>query len=276
MLESIDAQLSKDHFKKLSNLMYNISGVEIQAGKEGLIQSRLTKRLRALQLPNFDSYLEYLGSKKGQEELLAMMDQLTTNKTHFFREKPHFDMLRNKIMPEIKATGSHKLRIWCAGCSSGEEPYTISMVLNESLPNIASWDIRILATDISPSMLDKARQRQYFKSTLMETPPAMIQKYFKKEGRGEQAQYQVKDNVAKLIHFAQLNLMTAWPMRGPFDVIFCRNVMIYFNQATRQQLVERYYKLLRPGGYLLIGHSESLTNQGRGEFNYIQPAAYQK
>jgi len=276
LLDTIDAQLSKAQFKELSKLMYDISGVEIQQGKEGLIQSRLTKRLRLLHLPNFDTYLKYLKSREGGNEVLAMMDQLTTNKTHFFREKPHFDLLQNRILPELQKLGKRKLRIWCAGCSSGEEPYSISILLNECLPDLAAWDVRILATDISPSMLEKCRNATYTQHALQETPNLLVSKYFTKQDLKGEQMFRVQDKVTRKVHFAQLNLMTSWPMKGPFDVIFCRNVMIYFNQATRHSLVKRYYNLLKTDGYLLIGHSESLTNQGRGEFTYIQPAAYQK
>jgi chemotaxis protein methyltransferase CheR len=208
------------------------------------------------------------------QELQTLIDCLTTNKTSFFRENQHFEYLRTRILPEIRNHGS-RLRIWSAGCSSGEEPYSIAMMVRDQWPGIDKADVRILATDISGRMLAKARLAEYEKESLRDIPPAYILKYFNSSGIGSQKTYKVQDKIRSLVHFARLNLMDDWPMKGPFDVIFCRNVMIYFDTSTQRRLVQRFHRFLVPGGYLLVGHSESLLANATC-FKYIRPATYMK
>ncbi|MCS6861094.1 MAG: protein-glutamate O-methyltransferase CheR, partial [Abditibacteriales bacterium] len=181
---------------------------------------------------------------------------------------------REQVLPSWQAT-QRALRLWSAGCSSGEEPYSLAILLHEHLPNVERRDVRILATDISERMLTQAREAVYEEETVNDVPPLLLRKYFVCVRTQPTRAYQVRDSVRALVRLARLNLMEAWPMRGPFDVIFCRNVMIYFDNPTRQRLVQRYYALLRPGGYLFVGHAESLTALTH-DFRYVQPAVYVK
>ena len=263
--------LTEAHFNKVKDLLYRICGISLKAGKEGLVKARLSKRLRALGMDSFDSYLEYVEKDRTQEELPILVDAMTTNKTSFFRESQHFDFLSQKLLPQWQH--KRKMRFWSAACSSGEEPFTLAMVLREKLADIDARDVRILATDISPTVLNAARQGSYTKERVDEVPAPLRHKYFTGVGPRPQQLYEVDAAVQKLVHFAQLNLMDPWPMQGPFDAIFCRNVMIYFDKETQGALIRRFHDLLIPGGHLFIGHSESLTGIEH-PFRYVQPALY--
>lgn len=265
-------KLSAKQFDKISQLVYQISGIDLHEGKEELVKARLLKRLRHLKISNFDHYLKYLTKDKSGIEVQAMVDMLTTNKTHFFRESEHLDFLKDEIIPGL----SHgPVRIWSAGCSSGEEPYSIAIIFREAMSEIEKRDVRILATDISDRMMEKARQGLYDEETLKFMPAQLKHKYFKKAepaiGRG----YRVVPQLQSMVSFAKLNLMEEWPMNGLFDVIFCRNVMIYFDKPTQEKLVKRFWSMLEDGGYLLVGHSESLTFLTH-DYRYLKPAVYQK
>ncbi len=273
--ESIfQAVLRPEDFHQISQIVYKYSGIRLAHGKEELVRSRLIKRLRALELAGFDSYLQFIKEDRTTHELHTMIDALTTNKTSFFRENQHFEYMRTRIIPELRARNS-KARIWSAGCSSGEEPYTIAMILHEEWPQISQMDVRILATDISTRILTKARSAEYEKEYLKDIPPDYLSKYFTLLRITPARTYGIQDKIKKMIHFAQLNLMDTWPMKGPFDIIFCRNVMIYFDSATQGRLVSRFHDLLVPGGHLLVGHSESLVANSCG-LKYVQPATYMK
>ena len=182
--------------------------------------------------------------------------------------------MRNRILPEVR-NSEKGMRLWSAGCSSGEEPYSIAMLLKEELPTIDPAKIRILATDISDRMLAKARAAEYDRQSLAEIPPNYFVKYFTPVSSGPNQLYRVDESVRRMIRFARLNLMADWPMKGPFDLIFCRNVMIYFDNYTQQKLVKRFWDILAPGGHLLVGHSESLVTSSTG-FRYVEPATYVK
>jgi chemotaxis protein methyltransferase CheR len=267
-------ELSPAEFEKISQMIYRLCGICLPPGKEGLVKTRLTKRLRALGLGGFTEYLEYVERDATRQELATMLDLLTTNKTSFFRERQHFDFLCQRVLPGLQAT-NRPVRFWSAGCSSGEEPYSLAILLHEHLPDVGRRDVRILATDISARMLTKAREAVYDEELVSDLPPPLLRKYFAGVRTQPTRAYQVSDKVRALVRFARLNLMEAWPMKGPFDAIFCRNVMIYFDQPTRQRLVQRYYELLRTGGYLFVGHAESLTALAH-DFSYVQPAVYVK
>jgi chemotaxis protein methyltransferase CheR len=221
----------------------------LTAGKEQLVRSRLVKRLRALGIHSFCAYLDYVRDDRTAKELHAMIDSLTTNKTSFFRENQHFEYLRDIILPDIKKCG-RGMRVWSAGCSSGEEPYTIAMLLREEWLNNE-------------------------KDVVQDVPAVYMSRYFSPVRTNFSTIYRLNDSIKKMVRFARLNLMDMWPMRGPFDVIFCRNVMIYFDSETQQRLVQRFHNILIPGGHLLIGHSESLVANSCG-FSYIRPATYRK
>jgi Methylase of chemotaxis methyl-accepting proteins len=265
-------KLSSQQFDKISRLVYQVSGIDLHEGKEELVKARLIKRLRHLKIFGFDRYLKYLANDKSGGEVRAMVDVLTTNKTNFFRESEHLDYLRNEIIPGL---GNDQIRLWSAGCSSGEEPYSIAITLCEAIPDIGKRDIKILATDISDRMMEQARQGLYDEETLKGMPPQLKRKYFQKAEAGIGHRYRVVPLLQSMVCFAKLNLMDEWPMRGLFDVIFCRNVMIYFDKQTQEKLVKRFWSQLRAGGYLMVGHSESLTFMAH-DYRYIKPAVYQK
>ncbi len=270
----ISPDLSRSQFERISRILYQECGINLTEGKEGLVKSRLAKRLRKLGIRTFDQYIHYLQEQESTEELSEMVDALTTNKTSFFREPRHFEFLRDRVVPLLMA-GGVPIRIWSAGCSSGEEPYSLAMLLRESIPDIERYDVRILATDICNKILTRAREGLYHADALAEVPEAFRRKYFTAAGKGQDRTFRVNDRLRELIRFARLNLMEQWPMRGPFDLILCRNVMIYFDKKTQSDLVGRFWRILKKGGYLFVGHSESLTNSTHA-FSYIQPAVYAK
>lgn len=263
-------------FPRVSTLMYEISGVNLTEGKRELVRARLSKRMRALGWNTFSQYMDFVESDEGGEELAQMVDVLTTNKTNFFRELPHFVFLRERVLPHFVETGD-PLRIWSAGCSSGEEPYSLAMLLWEVFPDIRKRDIRILGTDLSRTALGRARLGLYEAHQMEGVSSDLRARYFRKAKNGATglAGYQVRDELRSLISLAQLNLMERWPMKGPFDVIMCRNVMIYFDRETRQRLIQRFSQLLPSGGILMVGHSESLNGLAHN-LTYVQPAVYRK
>lgn len=241
-----------------------------------MVEARLHKRLRDLRLTTFGQYVERVWSDS--DEATRMVDALSTNVTYFFREPQHFDLLATTICPWMfrQHQRDRRIRIWSAGCSSGEEPYSIAMLLRMAAENSGEWDLRVLATDISQRMLAIARQGVYAPERLQQVPTQLIGRSFTpcKED-GACVHYRVMNQLKKMVDIATLNLVGPWPMKGPFDVIFCRNVMIYFDRPTRQEVVERFWEILAPGGVLFIGHSESLTGI-RHRFTYLQPAVYRK
>ncbi len=274
----IGAELTDAQFEKISQLVRRLCGINLHTGKRQLVKARLNKRLRALGLKDFGAYLSVLEKDVSGNELVTMLDALSTNLTSFFRESAHFDFLRQEVLPEIlQSSGNRRLRVWSAGCSTGEEPYTIGVTLHEAIPNPDLWDIKILATDLSTQVLARAAKGIYGPERLKDVSQALVRKYFqsvKNPVDGAPA-YQVKDQLRRLVTFARLNLMENWPMKGPFDIIFCRNVMIYFEKPVQEKLINRYYDLLGPGGYMFLGHSESLTGTSH-RFKYVQPTVYRK
>jgi chemotaxis protein methyltransferase CheR len=265
-------KLGKSQFERIRQLVHQLTGINLHPGKEELVKARLTKRLRALGLKSIDSYMEYLRHDNPEGELVAMIETMTTNKTSFFRESQHFDYLCRQIVPALK---DRKIRVWSAGCSSGEEPYSAAILLNEAIQDITLWDVSILATDLSSRMLAHARKGIYNVTLLRDVPPLLISKYFTCIETNPVRRYQVIEPLRHKVHFARLNLIGQWPMRGPFDVIFCRNVMIYFDKSTQEQLVKRFWDMLKPEGHLFVGHSESLAGLPH-LFRYAQPAIYMK
>jgi chemotaxis protein methyltransferase CheR len=262
--------LSPEQFGKISETVRSVAGIRLPPGKETLVRSRLSKRLRALGLNGFEAYLDHIHGDESGGELAEMVDALTTNKTSFFRESVHFDFLIDTVVPTLEEQAAPK--VWSAGCATGEEPYTLAMVLAENLPAPLDRKARILATDISAHSLAVARAASYTAAVVAGIPDALREKYLRTTPGGR---YVVTDRLKAMTRFAQLNLMGTWPMRGPFDVIFCRNVMIYFDRETRERLVARFHSLLREGGYLFVGHSESLTGLAH-DFTYVQPAVYRR
>ncbi len=269
---STATELSDVQFNKVKDLIYRECGISLKSGKEALVRARLTKRLRALGMGSFSEYLDYLENDDDQIELTSMIDVMTTNKTSFFREIDHFHFLRDTLLPGIK---SRRIRLWSAGCSSGEEPYTLAMVLFESLPDMDSRDALILATDISTRMVQQTRSALYSGEKVATLPKSFLNRYFMKTHAKGAPAYQLIPKIRNIVRIARLNLMDPWPMKGPFDAIFCRNVMIYFDTQTQNKLVNRFWELLRTGGCLFVGHSEGLSSI-KHKFRYQQPAVYKK
>ncbi len=282
MLNIQSNQLSQKEYELFKNLVYEQTGISLGEKKKELVKTRLGKRLRKTGIPTFKDYYNYVTSSENgsNEELISLIDAISTNKTSFFRENEHFIFLRETLIPEIlnncKKSGKKKIRVWSAGCSSGEEPYTMAIVFHENIKNLSTWDLKILATDISTRMLDKARAGIYKMETLQDVPIGMRKAYFQ-AGVGENAGLcKVKKHLKDFVLFRRLNLMMpTYPFKGLFDFIFCRNVIIYFDKATQEGLMRKYNRYLKPGGYLFLGHSEGLTGISSG-FKYVKPSVYQK
>ena len=246
-------------FDRIRTLVNQQTGIVLSDAKRDLVYGRLTKRLRQLQLDSFQAYCQVLQTGD-PEELEQLVNAITTNLTMFFREAHHFDALATTLLPALmhSKTPPRRLRIWSAGCSTGEEPYSIAMVCKAVLPDTAEWDVKILATDIDSHVLATAQQGIYSTERVQGLSPAHLQRWFSKGRGANTGLVRVVPALQELITFRQLNLIHPWPMRGPFDIIFCRNVVIYFDKATQRQLFERFANLLDTGGYLFVGHSESL------------------
>jgi chemotaxis protein methyltransferase CheR len=269
--------LTDGQFNDISDYVRSICGISLNVDKKELVKARLAKRLRQLEVHCFQDYMDLVRGDATGAELTGMLDLLTTNLTYFFREPQHFDFLAKTALPKAIAmnASSRKLRLWSAGCSSGEEPYSLATTVLDALEGRGSWDAKILATDLSTRMLAKAREGIYSADTLRETSRDRLARHFLPVRRGGEHAYKVKPALRAMVHFARLNLINDWPMRGPFDVIFCRNVMIYFDKATQQRLVQRFMQRLAHGGVLCIGHSESLIGGGHS-LRYVKPAVYEK
>jgi chemotaxis protein methyltransferase CheR len=266
------ADLNPKQFQKISDMVYRTAGINLKEGKEALVRSRLMKRLRFLGMNRVEDYIEFIDSDQGTGEVAALIDVMTTNKTSFFREVDHFHFLREQVLPGLNMP---RVRFWSAACSSGEEPYTLAILLREHLPEVERKDVRILATDISRRMLDKALQAVYPQDVVGEVPLPAYRKYFSARHNDRSGSCQVAAEARALVHFTYLNLMDPWPMKGLFQVIFCRNVMIYFDKPTQQELINRFWDYLEPGGHLFVGHSEGLSSV-KHRFRYVRPAVYQK
>ncbi len=257
--------LSDKQFKLVQKLIYDQAGISLQDTKQTMVQGRLAKRLRALSLDSFDQYLKYLEKNIDGGEAVEFINCLTTNKTDFFRENHHFQFLSNTLLPKLQSAleaGTQKLRIWSAACSSGEEPYSIAMTLRESLRG--SPDMGILASDIDTQVLERCNEGLYPGSRVVDVPKYLLHRYFDKtKGTGtdeDSVSWRAKSQLRDLIRFRRINFQdTTWPIQTKFDVIFCRNVMIYFDTTTQARLVERFANYLQPDGHLIIGHSETLS-----------------
>jgi chemotaxis protein methyltransferase CheR len=266
--------LSQQDFIRLVQFVKSNYGIDLSK-KMQLIMGRLSNTIITLGYTSFTEYIDHVISSKNPSDLEVMLNKLTTNYTYFMREEAHFNFFRDTILPYLLSTKKNKvLSIWSAGCSSGEEPYTISMILKETLgAQAALWDTRVLATDISQNALKAAKQAVYDEESLKNLSSAWKSKYFVKTE--EQGIYSVAPSIKSNVIFQTFNLMDPIRFRLKFDVIFCRNVMIYFDQNTKDGLIQRFYDASAPGGYLLIGHSETI-NKEKTPFKYIMPATYRK
>lgn len=261
-------------FDCLRTLVKHYTGIALSDSKRELVYSRLTRRLRHLGLASFAAYCQVLQEGDG-DEIEQLVNAITTHMTTFFREAHHFDYLATTVLPALRAARTYhrRVRIWSAGCSTGEEPYSIAMVCQEALPATEGWDVKILATDIDSNVLATARQGIYNIERVQGVCRGRLQRWFRK-GQGDNAGWAcVVPELRDMVVFRQLNLLHTWPMAGPFDIIFCRNVVIYFDRATQRQLCDRFAELLDRHGYLFVGHSESLFNL-TGRFELIGKTIY--
>jgi chemotaxis protein methyltransferase CheR len=270
--------ISDKEFNSLRQLIYDRFGINLTDEKRSLLVGRLQKMLRENNLGSFQDYYEHLKTDGSGAAVSNLINLVSTNYTYFNREKDHFDYFHKSALPAIceslKKQNRKDLRVWCAGCSTGEEPYTLLMLMHEYLGSqYSNWDAGILATDISEQVLTKAQLGVYAADKVASLPETLQRKYFTKRPDG---QMQVCDALRSEVTFRRFNLMNkSFPFKKPFQIIFCRNVMIYFDQQTRNALVQRFNNNMEPGGYFFIGHSETLGRDCE-LFRYLLPAAYQK
>lgn len=271
--------LSDQLFERFSRLVYRECGINLHSGKRELLQARLNKRLRATGLTSYREYYDYVTSANNENEILHLLDSISTNLTYFFREPKHFEFLERTALPELilnkRNERSGRIRIWSAGCSTGEEAYSLAMSVLEHLNGQVKWDFKILATDISTRVLDRAIRGRYPKEKVEKVPKALQNLYFQTLSSVEGEFLEVAPVLKRIVTFRRLNLKDDYPFSGPFDFIFCRNVMIYFDKETQQELVGKMAGYLSPGGYLMVGHSESLTGLAH-QLVYVQPSVYRK
>jgi chemotaxis protein methyltransferase CheR len=274
-----ELSLGEKDFRRISEAIYQHCGINLRNGKKGLVQSRLAKLVRQSRFPSFTEYIDYILSADGEKEFVVAVDALSTNLTFFFREKQHFEFLQKTFLPNLISRKTKKSRnrilAWSAACSSGEEPYSIAITLTEIFQRSFDWDIKILATDISTRVLEQAQMGTYDSQKVEALTPQQKQQFLVANRIEGQKVYQVRNELKEMIRFRHLNLMDKWPFKGPFDIIFARNVMIYFDKPTQTSLVNRFCQCLNSGGLLCIGHSESLTGIDH-ELHYVQPATYIK
>ena len=268
-------ELKDKEFNQIRDYIKKHFGIALGAEKNALVFSRLRPLLTQKGFTDFSKYIDYLINDKTGEAAVVFINRLTTNHTFFMREPEHIAYLRDVVLPWIEESFGHEkdLRLWCAGCSSGEESYTLQMTVTDYFKNKGGWDIEILATDISEKVLQQATLGIYHNDSLKTMPQEWLGKYFNKFDNENMV---VNNDIKKRITYRKFNLMEKnLPFKKKFQVIFCRNVMIYFDNATRQELVNRFYDALEDNGYLFIGHSESLSNI-KSDFNYVMPATYRK
>lgn len=268
------AVISDEEFNAIAKLVYDHFGIHLTDKKKTLVTGRLNSLLKQKNFKTFKELYDHILDDETGRALSDLINKISTNHTYFFRESDHFDLLKSTILSEVSALTpqTNDIRLWCAGCATGEEPYTLAMTANDFTQNHPGKTVSILATDISMNALEKAIEGKYTADKLRNISPLYIQKYFTKELQT----YYVKAELKKNILFKRLNLMREnFPFKNRFHIIFCRNVMIYFDRQTRQRLVAQFYKHLQPGGYLFIGHSESLLKE-QSYLKYLKPAVYYK
>ena len=269
--------LSPALFARVVAIARREAGLTIPIVKTAMVQSRLARRLRHAGISAFEEYLALVEGPDGQDELREMISVLTTNVSHFFRELHHFDTLRDQVFPDLlaRAASGGRVRIWSAGCSSGQEPYSLAMLLLRMDPLVASRDLRILATDIDPHILARAREGRYPLSAMGGVSRADQSAYFIKH-QGCEPVFEVSAALRSLVTFRELNLLKPWPMHGGFDVVLCRNVVIYFDEATQAALWPRFEAVTRPGGWMFVGHSERISERTAPNFVSRGITTYQR
>ncbi len=265
--------MSRRTFQQFRELIYGLSGISLSEGKVGLVRSRVGKRMRTLNIAGYDEYFQHIVEDPTGEEIIHLLDVISTNVTSFFREESHFQLLA-QVLRRWGPEQCSRLRLWSTACSTGEEPYTMAMTVLEATAG-RPVDLKILATDLSTRVLDRARSGLYGADRAAGIPRPLRDKYFIREPKHPSI-YRVGPELRRTVTFARLNLaQVPFPMSGPFDVIFCRNVMIYFDADVRRRLLAQIQRLLRPGGYLFVGHSESLSGLTPG-LKSVQASVYVK
>ncbi|MFD1328397.1 protein-glutamate O-methyltransferase CheR [Mycoplana ramosa] len=275
-LASGEYPLTRRDLSEIAAMIYADAGIYLNESKASLVYSRLSKHIRNLGLKGFREYCELVSSPAGAAARREMLSHLTTNFTRFFRENHHFDHLKTEVLPELiaRAKAGGRVRIWSAACSDGQEPYSIALTVLSLLPNATDYDFRILATDIDPKILAQARLGAYDATALETVNPAMRKQFFREVEIDGRQKWQIDDRVKKLITYNELNLMAQWPFKGPFDVIFCRNVVIYFDEPTQMTIWARFSGMLAEGGHLYIGHSERVSGEAKALYDNIGITTY--
>ncbi|WP_299963214.1 CheR family methyltransferase [uncultured Roseobacter sp.] len=271
-----DTTIDSASFESIARLTYNESGLQLATEKKSMIQSRLRHRLRALDLEDFKQYTALVCSDSGRDERKHMISALTTNVSHFFREAHHFDILtnnlENNLIPRLKSGGA--VRIWSAGCSNGQEAFSIAMTLLELLPDAEKYNVRILATDIDSKVVRHAQAARYSDRLTSGIPDRFLNKFFVKDVIDEEKIYTATNCLTNLVSFKELNLLGNWPMKQKMDVIFCRNVVIYFDLETQNALWPRFHQSLNSDGHLFLGHSERIADPQLAGFRTDGPTTY--
>lgn len=277
--EIFRAQLTEAEFDKLSRFIYKESGIKMPPVKRVMLQSRLQKRLRELNMTNFKDYISYVFSNEGlNTEIIHMLDVVSTNKTDFFREPIHFDFLSNTVLPEFisSKTGLKSIKVWSAGCSSGEEPYTLAIVMSDFAERNPGFDYSIVGTDISTQILQKAVNAVYKEERVANIPIDIKRKYFLKSKDRANPTVKLIADLRKRVRFGRLNFMEpTFSMTETFDVVFCRNVLIYFDRETQEKVIQKLCERLKPNGYFFLGHSESIMNMDV-PLKQVKPTIFQR
>jgi chemotaxis protein methyltransferase CheR len=267
--------LQDEEFNLIKDIVHKESGIRLTELKKSLVQSRLMKRLRELQLRNYHDYCRFL-TNNYDNEIINLINCITTNKTDFFRESKHFDFMKGVVLPEFEHSGRKRLRIWSAGCSTGAEPYSIAMTVLDYYMRKSMPDIKILATDIDTQVLMKGEEGVYGVSEIAGVDVDVLKRYFMRGSGAHNGSFKIKDFVKKIVYFGRLNLLEdTYPMKGRFNIIFCRNVIIYFDAESRERLFEKFHTHLHDDGYLILGHSETLAGL-TNRFRFIGNTVYRK
>lgn len=269
-----DFNYNDNEFHKFCELIYKHTGITMDANKRDLVYSRITRRIRDLQLNSFTDYRSIVEAGEDANELEEFVNVVTTNLTSFFRQDYHFEYL-TKIIQGYVVEGKNRIRIWSSAASTGEEPYSIAYTVARAIPDLSRVDVKILATDIDSDVLETAAQGVYSLDKIQNVPAHFLQNAFHKGVGAHEGEVKIKSEYQDLISFRRLNLMHDWPMHGPFDIIFCRNVIIYFNKAVQKELFSRYAMLQKAGDYMMIGHSENLFKVS-DEYKLLEKAIYKR
>ena len=263
-----ESPLTRRDLSEIADMIYSDAGIFLNESKASLVYSRLSKRLRKIGLSSFRQYCELVGSEQGAAERREMLSQLTTNFTKFYRERHHFEHLETEILPDLikRARAGGRVRIWSSACSHGHEPYSLAMTILSAFPDVMKYDFKILASDIDPKVVATATQGIYTGDAIEPVGAAFKREYFTNIGDDK---FEVNANVKALISFRELNLIASWPFKGKFDVIFCRNVVIYFDDPTQSKIWQRYADVILKQGHLFIGHSERLSGPAKDKFKNV-------